>query len=68
MLAAYVGAPIGRSVELAHPQVARADNPTEPFQPFALSKQPAVKALKSVSVTRPSGALQCGDLLCQFRL
>jgi len=60
--------PDGRSVGLGDPQVARADNPTEPFQPLALSKQPAVKALKSVSVTRPSGALRCGDLLCQFRL
>ena len=38
----------GRSVGLGDPQVARAGNPTEPFQPLALSKQPAVKALKSV--------------------
>ncbi len=43
----------GRSVGLALPQGVRADNPTEPFQPLALSKQSAVRALKSVSVTRP---------------
>ena len=31
---------------LAHPQVARADNPTEPFQPLAPSKHSAPQALK----------------------
>jgi hypothetical protein len=50
------------------PQVARADNPTEPLQLLTLSKEPAVKALKGVSVRRPSGALRCGGLPCQFRL
>jgi hypothetical protein len=43
----------GRSVGLADPQAARADNRTEPFRPLAPSKQPAAQALKSVSVTRP---------------
>jgi hypothetical protein len=43
----------GRSVGLADPQAARADNPTEPFQSLAPSKQPAAQALKSVCVTRP---------------
>jgi hypothetical protein len=45
----------GRSVKLAHPQVARADNPTAPFQPRAPSKQSTVQALKNVSLTRRSG-------------
>jgi hypothetical protein len=47
----------GGSAGQAHPQAARAGNPMEPLQPFALSKQSAIKALKSVSVTRPIWAV-----------
>jgi len=45
----------GGSVGLSHPQAARTDNPTEPFQPLAPSKQSAGQALYSVFVTRPIG-------------
>ena len=58
----------GRSVGLKHPQSARTDHLTEPIQPLASSQHAAVQAQKSVPMTRPSGALRCGDLLCQFRL
>ena len=47
----------GGSIGLAHLKAARAGNPTEPLQPLALSKQSAIKALKSVSVTRPIWAV-----------
>ena len=40
----------------------------EAFQPLAESKHPVVRARQSVSITRPSGAPQSGDLLCQFGL
>ena len=43
----------GGFVGLAHPQYARADILTQPFQALALGKQPAVHALKSVFGTRP---------------
>ena len=47
MWLAHFGTPIGRQIrQAANLQVARADNPTEPLQPLALRKQPAVKALK----------------------
>jgi hypothetical protein len=43
-------------------------DPPEAFQPLAESKHPVVRPREIVSVTRPSGTLRCGDLLCQFRL
>jgi hypothetical protein len=51
---------------LGDPQVARPDNPTEPFQQIALSEQPDVRALKGVSLTRPSGP--SGVAICGVRL
>ena len=37
-------------------------------QPLAGNKDSAFWPRMIASVTRPSGALRCGDLLCQFRL
>jgi hypothetical protein len=69
MLPHVLGPPLdGTSVGLAHPQAAWTENPMEPMQPLAPSKWSAVQALRSVSVTRASGGLRCGDLGCQFRL
>ena len=62
----YGAPPIHRSaMSLAH---YGASNRTEPLQPLAPSKQSTVQTLKSVSVTRRSGALRCGEQLCQYRL
>src|SRR5665213_2139737 len=51
----------GGSVGLSHPQAARTDNPKEPFQPLAPSKQATVQPLYSVSVTLPIGAGRNGE-------
>jgi hypothetical protein len=69
ILSARFGTPSDAGVVgLVRGQDAPGADPPEAFQPPAESKHPVVRARKSVSITRPSGALRCGGLPCQFRL
>ena len=68
ILSARSGTPSDAGVVgLVRGQAPGAD-PPEVFQPLAGSRHPVVRARKGVSITWPSGALRCADLLCQFGL